>query len=55
MIIKWWKGAKNDLDAIFEYYVALNPQAAVRIYNEILITHIWDCRKNPDIITKFPQ
>jgi plasmid stabilization system protein ParE len=98
MIIEWWKGAKDDLDAIYEYYVVLNQQAAVRIYNEILdavdgllvfpeaypveplikskkyhfrscvvihghykiiyftdndkiiITHIWDCRRNPDTI-----
>jgi plasmid stabilization system protein ParE len=98
MIIEWWKGAKDDLDAIYEYYVALNPKAAVRIHNEILdevekllvfpeafpvepliktekycfrsyvavqgrykiiyfidrskiiITHIWDCRRNPNVI-----
>ena len=98
MIIEWWKGAKEDLDAIYEYYVVLNPQAAVKIYNEILdeaerllifpetypvepliisekycfrscvvirgnykiiyfidddkiiITHIWACRRNPDVI-----
>ena len=36
MIITWWKGAKDDLDAIYDYYAELNQHAAVRIYNEIL-------------------
>ena len=36
MTIKWYAKAVADLDKLYDYYVKLNPNAAVMLYNKIL-------------------
>ena len=53
MKLFWFSDAAADLDEIYDYYVTLNPQAAVMIYNsildeaEILLTHPRIAPKEP--------
>lgn len=36
MRLKWSKQAKNDLNAIYDYYLPKSPKVAIRMHNTII-------------------